>query len=119
MAKEKVLQALLVIITGLLVIYFIFDNEVFLIIAVSIGIISLLVPKLGEWIVWLWYKIAEILGWINSRILLTLIFYLFLMPIAFFYRLFNKDPLKLKRQQKTMFKTRNHQYTKEDLINTW
>ena len=41
-----------------------------------------------------WMKIGYILGWINSRIILGLVFLIILIPIAFLMRLFGYDPLK-------------------------
>ena len=38
-----------------------------------------------------WLKLSELLGAINSKIILSLIFYLVLTPVAFIYRLFNKQ----------------------------
>ena len=40
--------------------------------------------------------IGTILGWINSRIILGLVFLLVLQPIAFFMKLFGYDPLRSK-----------------------
>ena len=37
-----------------------------------------------------WLKFSELLGVVNSKIILSLMFYLVLTPVAFFYRLFNK-----------------------------
>ena len=39
-------------------------------------------------------KLGYLLGWINSRLILTLIFFVILLPIAAFMRLFGYDPLK-------------------------
>ena len=41
-----------------------------------------------------WMKLGSVLGWINSRIILGIIFFLVLFPIAFIMKLFNYDPLK-------------------------
>lgn len=41
-----------------------------------------------------WMNIGIALGWLNSRIILSLIYILVLLPIAFFMRLFGYDPLK-------------------------
>jgi hypothetical protein len=69
---------------------------------------------------WAWFKLALALGWVNSRILLSVIYFVFLMPIAWVSRLFTKDPLTLrKRNTSTLFVTRNHIYTKKDLENIW
>ena len=44
-----------------------------------------------------WMKLGHILGWINSRIILGLIFLIVLQPIAFIMKLFNYDPLRRKK----------------------
>ena len=44
----------------------------------------------------LWMKIGLILGWINSRIILSIIYFLILVPIAFFMKLIGYDPLQKK-----------------------
>lgn len=40
-------------------------------------------------------------GWINSRILLSLLFYLVMTPIGFCLKLFKKEPLKTSLDPKT------------------
>lgn len=40
-----------------------------------------------------WMKIAHVLGAINSRIILSVAFYLFLAPLGMLTRLFGRDPL--------------------------
>ena len=42
-------------------------------------------------------KLGIILGWLNSRIILMLVFLLVLQPIAFIMRLFGHDPLRTKK----------------------
>jgi hypothetical protein len=44
-----------------------------------------------------------------------------LTPIAWLYRLFNKDPLQLKKNfnKPSYFISRNHTYTKADLEKMW
>lgn len=79
-----------------------------------------MIPIAGWAIVWVWYKIAQILGWINSRIILTILFYLFLFPISVIYRLFNKDQMHIKKPASgSMFSERNHQYNSADFENMW
>lgn len=41
-----------------------------------------------------WMRLAEGLGWINTRILLVLIFYLVVTPIGLVMRLFGRSPVK-------------------------
>jgi len=86
----------------------------------GIGIAVIALPITAKWIEWIWLKIAFGLGWINSRILLSVIYFLFLLPIAWVSRFFTKDPLRLRRKDTpSVFLTRDHLYKKEDLENIW
>lgn len=118
--QKKDLSSLLVIVTGLNIAAWYFDQPLLLFISIAVGVISLLIPAAGYYLVWLWGKIAEILGWINSRIILSLIFFIVLTPISLIYRLFHKDPLALRKpKNNTVYNTRDHEYTSEDFQNTW
>lgn len=127
MQNQDRYKSILVIVTGFLVIaWVLFVKEytkasiILAKVAVGIGLISVFIPIAAKGIEWVWLKLAHILGWINSKILLGAIFFFFLLPIAIISRLFTKDPLKLKgRELKSLFTDRNHQYTKEDLENIW
>ena len=55
-------------------------------------------PEKLNFIYKFWMKIGEILGWINSRLILGIIFIFILQPISFLMRLFNYDPLSLKKE---------------------
>ena len=44
-----------------------------------------------------WMDLGKALGWINSRIILGLVFIIVLQPIAFIMKSFGYDPLKLKK----------------------
>ena len=44
-----------------------------------------------------WMKLGYILGWLNSRIILGLIFIVILQPIALIMKLFDYDPLRNKK----------------------
>jgi hypothetical protein len=41
-----------------------------------------------------WMALGHVLGWINSRILLSLVFYLVVTPIGVAIRLFGRDPMR-------------------------
>jgi hypothetical protein len=121
MEKQDKYLVILVIVAGLLGMYFIFNVEVLLPIALGIAIVSIISSYLTEKIVWVWDKIALILGTINSKILLSAIFYLFLVPIALISGIFKKkDELILKKKPEgSYYKERNHKYVAEDLENVF
>jgi hypothetical protein len=113
-------KTILVIVTGMLALSWIFDIPLLGKIALVIGAVSIFIPPAARAIEWIWFKIALGLGWINSRILLSVIYFVFLMPIAWLSRLFTNDPLALKKgQRQSLFVTRDHLYTGRDLENIW
>ena len=44
-----------------------------------------------------WWRFASLLGWVNSRILLTLFFFVVLTPAGCLMRLFGRSPLRAVR----------------------
>lgn len=117
---------ILVIVIGFSVIAFIFRNRfpefstILGRVALGIGLLSLISSFAAKWIEWAWLKLALGLGWINSRILLSVIYFVFLLPVAWVSRLFTKDPLKLKAKTAgSLYHVRDHEYKKEDLENIW
>lgn len=119
LSEKQKIEALLVIVLGFGILYLIFDRLLLLQIGIGIGVLSLMLPFVKEGILWLWFKIAEVLGWINTRILLSVVFFVILLPVARLSRLFSKDKLQLKSSKQSVYKTRNHLYTKEDIENIW
>ena len=51
-----------------------------------------------------WMILGLALGWINSRIILGLIFLLVLQPIALIMKLFGYDPLRKKRNNEISYR---------------
>ena len=43
-----------------------------------------------------WMKLGYLLGWLNSRIILSIVFFFVLQPIALIMKLLKYDPLKQK-----------------------
>lgn len=120
MSESDKIKAQLVIVTGLVVLYFVFKSQYFLIAAAVIGVVSIAIPVAGDLIVKGWYKIAEILGAINGRILLSVVFFVVLFPVAIISRIGKKNPLSLKREStNSVFVERNHKYTGKDLEQVW
>lgn len=119
LTPKKSAEALLVIVTGFLVLYLVFQHKAFLYVSLSVGLISVFIKPLGNVIARFWFILGEILGFFVSKIVLTLLFYLFLTPIALVHNLFNKDVLKTKNRGKTLWSERSHKYASKDFENIW
>ena len=55
---------------------------------------ALLVPMALGPVYRLWMKIGHVLGWINTRIILGLVFFVIFAPVALVLKLLGKDALK-------------------------
>jgi hypothetical protein len=56
-------------------------------------------PQLLKWPSAVWWRFAGVLGYINARILLTLLFSVLLVPLSLVWRIIGKDPLARRREQ--------------------
>jgi hypothetical protein len=61
--------------------------------ALALALMGLLLPPLARRFHVLWMKLALALGYVNSRVLLSLLFYLVFAPYGFVSRLLKRDPL--------------------------
>ena len=55
---------------------------------------ALLVPMALAPVYHLWMKIGHVLGWINTRIILGLVFFVIFAPVALVFKILRKDVLK-------------------------
>ena len=76
------------------------ENQLYLLIAIIASIfigLGLIVPILLKPIYFAWMIFAVILGWIMTRVILSIIFYLIMTPIGLITRIFGEDFLDLKK----------------------
>ena len=77
-------------------------------------ILGLTAPRLLHYPYKGWMAFGHALGWINSHIILGLIFIIILQPIAYIMRLTGYDPLRTKRKGEKTYRE-NLQNHKTDL----
>jgi len=66
------------------------------IIAGLLWVPALFIPKALRPVYTTWMKIGHGIGWVNTRIILGLLFYVFVLPMGLIMRLFGKDPMARK-----------------------
>jgi hypothetical protein len=69
----------------------------------SLLLLGLLVPPAARAFHTFWMRVATILGWINSRVLLSLMFYGVLAPYNLIGRLIRRDPLTRRGAQRESY----------------
>ena len=117
---SKSRQSVGVIVAGFLIIAYKWEVDYLLYTTILLGVLALISKKIADYIHWAWMKLAWILSMIFPPILLSIIFYFILTPIAFLFRIINRsDTLLLKQKLETTFRSRNKRIEREDFEKTW
>jgi len=118
--KSNPTKTVLVIAVGFLIIYFFSGWKWALNVSLIVGVLGLLSDYLAEKIDYLWMKLTWVLSMIVPNILLSLIFYIFLTPIALLSKVFGeKNQLSLKNTQDSLFKDNTKPFDKTSFEKTW
>ena len=113
-------KTILTIAIGFCIIFLITDIDIFLYLAIGIGVAGLLSNYLAQKITWLWSVLSWVLSLIVPNILLSIIFYLILFPLAILVRVFGKkNMLFLKNTEDSLFKDRTTIITKDSFEKLW
>jgi hypothetical protein len=112
-------ETVLAIVVGLSLLFLLFRKDWLIYSGAFVGLVGLLSSFLAGIIHRGWMKLTRFIGFINAHLLLGLIFFAVLWPIAFLSRLRGKDHLNLRRGKVSYFRERNHRYEAKDLENPW
>lgn len=102
-----------------LIIGLVTKDVLFFKLTIPIILITMLIPALLHPAAILWFTLSNFLGFFVSKIVLTIIFIILIVPFGLFRRLLGKDSLKLKQfkaSKSSVLIDRNQTYTRKDLI---
>jgi len=105
---------LLFLIIGLLT-----NNLLFFKMTIPIIIITMLIPSVLYPIAIVWFTLSNFLGFFISKIILSVIFIILIIPFGLIRRLFGKDNLRLEQfkvSKKSVLINKNHTFTRKDII---
>jgi multisubunit Na+/H+ antiporter MnhG subunit len=109
-----------------LIIFLLTAKYVFVIASLIILLVNMTCPTIFKPAAVVWFGLAEILGFIVSRIVLTIVFAALVVPVGFVRILLGQDTLQLKKWKQnrsknniddSVFVVRNHKYSADDLVN--
>ncbi len=86
--------------------------------AAGILLLCMIVPRLFTPFGWLWYGLAHLLGPIMSKILLTLIYLIVVVPVGWIRRITGVDPMARKQwrqKRESVFIDRGNTFCRTDL----
>ena len=104
--------AILAILFGVLLPW-LFDHSIPIwpwVVATILSFSALLQPYFLRPIYKVCMTIGQALGWVNTRIILCVLFYIIFLPVGLFMKLIGRDPMarKLNRAEKTSYRISSH-----------
>jgi uncharacterized membrane protein len=94
------------------------DDKYWFFVAIGILLVTLLIPILLKPLAVFWFGFSKALGWVTSRIVLFVIFFLLVVPMGLIRKAMGKDTMRIrqfKKGGKSAFTERNHEFTASDL----
>lgn len=59
-------------------------------------LIGIIIPNTLKGLHKAWLKVGLLLGWINTKILLSIVFFALLLPVSLIFKIIRKDPMQRK-----------------------
>lgn len=123
MEKKRmvVLETLTPLVLVLLALYLYFARAGLLYGAIGLLVVMLFIKPLATVIAAGWLKFAGMIALVNTKVLLTVVFFLLLTPVAVLFRIFTRNPLRLKAEKElsSYYTEHDHLYTGDDLDKMW
>jgi len=125
--RRKIIETHLVIVTALILIFLVKEKfpgpserrMLFIYLAAGIGLTGIFIRPLASLIGKAWFGLADVLSSISSILIMSVVYFLILVPIALIYKLGNKRMLDLKNPGISLWHKRDHEYQKKDLDTLW
>lgn len=114
------IQTVLIITVGMLFIHLLSKWDWALYIALIVGVMGIASGFLARKIDDLWMRLTWLLSLIVPNVLLSLVFYVLLTPVALLSRVFGeRNQLSLKNSGDSLFKNCDKEFDKDSLENPW
>jgi hypothetical protein len=118
LSKKELTDAGLALILILLILELFIGNSTFYKIAIPVVILSMIFPGINYPFAIFWYSFSRLLGFFMSRVILTIVYVVILIPVGLIRRVLGKDILdlgKFKKNGASALKSRNHTFSANDL----
>ena len=115
---EKCKDSGLALVLISLICYQVWKLEIFIISAIIFLVVAMTYPLIFQPFARFWFALSTALGTVVSKIILTVLFFVIVLPIGLVRRALGKDAMQMKSWKKgkeSVFRTREHQFTAKDL----
>jgi hypothetical protein len=120
--RYRSLETLAVLAAACIVGGLVFGARSFAYAALALLLVGLLFRRPAVMLSRMWLRFAAVLGNVNSKILLTVVYCLVLVPIAFIHRRIRGTPMHLERShdaQPSYWTIRDHRFEPRDIERPW
>lgn len=117
-SKDQATDTGMALMLVLLLIGLFTHNVVYYKVSIPVLIINMTFPKAYYPIAVVWFGLSSFLGNIVSKVILTIVFLLLVVPVGLVRKFLGKDTLQLtkfKKGRESVMETRNHYFTKESI----
>ena len=117
-SKEQIKDTGMAIVLILLLSGYFTDNHLYYKISLIFLLLNMVIPKIYYYPAILWFGLSHILGNIMTKIILSLLFILLIIPMGFFRKAIGKDPMQIKKWKKgedSVMKIRNKTFISSDI----
>ncbi len=115
---EKCKDSGLALVLICLICFQVWKQNLLILLAIGLLLVAMTYPPIFKPFARLWFALSAALGAVVSRIVLTVIFFLVIYPVAILRRLMGKDPMQAKswkNERDSVFRKRDHRYEFKDL----
>ena len=98
------------------------NNNLYYKIAIPVLVINMTFPMFYYLFAIIWLGFSQLLGTIVSKIILTIIYLILVIPVGVFRRLVGKDSLQIfqfKKGNKSVMRIRNYTFVSKDIENPY
>lgn len=120
--RLRSLETLAVLAAACMVGGLVFGARAFVWASLALLLIGLLFRRPARMLAGMWLGFAAVLGGLNSKILLTVVYCLVLVPIAFIHRRIRGNPMNLERShdaRPSYWTIRDHRFEPRDIERPW
>jgi hypothetical protein len=121
-SKEQAKDAGMAVVLILLLLGIFLKQRVFYPYAAAALAVNMILPGIYKPFAIIWFGMATFLGTIMSKVLLTVVYILLVVPVGLLRRLLGKDSLQLKKFKKdnsSVFRERDHLFQSTDIENPY
>jgi predicted membrane protein len=121
MKKEEILKTIVALSFACLAVHFIFKLQWPVLLALLLLLSGIIGGNFPRLIATVWNKFALVVGLVNSKIILTAIFYLLVLPFALLSRIFDKKTTAYfkDRRKDSYFVETNAAASRDDFEKPW